>query len=197
MWSLYWRLVGARLRSQMQYKLSFCLELLGFALITGAEFAVILILFARFPSVGGWRVAEIGVLYGLTSFAFSLAEMIGHGFDAPFELMMQRGTFDTVLARPLNSFFQILASDFQLRRLGRTLQATAVLIYAFNNLAIVWTLPKLLLIPLTIVSGTLIYLAILVIGATICFWTIKTPEVINIFTSGGEFLTDYPLSTLR
>jgi ABC-2 type transport system permease protein len=194
MWSLYWRLVGARIRAQMQYKLSFWLELLGFALTTGLEFSVVAILFTRFPSLGGWHIAEIALLYGLTETSFSLTEMIGRGFDAPFEVMMQRGTFDTLLTRPLDGFFQVLASEFQLRRLGRTAQALTVLGFAFSQLPISWTPAKLLLIPLSVLSGTVIYLGLFIIGATICFWTIKAPEVINAFTFGGNTTTSYPLS---
>lgn len=196
MWTLYWRLIGARVRAQMQYKVSFVLEIVGFCLMTGLEFATIAIIFMRFGSIGGWSIAEVGLLYGLTTIAFSLAEMAGRGFDAPFELMMQRGTFDTVLTRPLGSFFQILAADFQLRRLGRTLQGAAVLGYALWYAPIDWAaggVGKVLVLPLTIASGTVIYVALVVIGATLCFWTIKTPEVINAFTFGGQELTSYPL----
>ena len=194
MWALYWRLVGARIRGQMQYKASFWLELVGFSFSTAMEFAVIAILFSRFPSLAGWTVAEVALLYGLTSISFSLTEMIGRGFDAPFEAMMLQGTFDKILTRPLGSFFQVLASEFQLRRLGRTLQGVAILGYAFSRLQIDWTPTKLLLMPLTIASGTLIYLALIVIGATICFWTIKTPEVINAFTFGGTTMVSYPMA---
>ncbi len=194
MWSLYWRLVGARVRGQMQYKASFWLEMISFGLSTGMEFAVIMILFSRFPSLAGWSVAEVALLYGLTSISFSLTEMIGRGFDAPFEAMMVQGTFDKILSRPLDSFFQVLASEFQLRRLGRTAQGALVLGYAFSQLSIAWSWHRLLLVPLTIVSGTLIYLALLVIGATICFWTLKTPEVINAFTFGGTTMVSYPLA---
>jgi ABC-2 type transport system permease protein len=194
MLSLYFRLIGARIRAQMQYKVSFWLDLLGFALVTALEFATIAILLARFGGVAGWTLVEVALLYGMTAMALSLAEMIGRGFDAPFEQMMERGTFDSVLIRPLGAFFQVLASEFQLRRLGRTLQGITVLTYAFAQLPIVWTPAKLLLLPLAILSGAAIYGGLVVIGATICFWTIKTPEVINAFTFGGEELSSYPLS---
>jgi ABC-2 type transport system permease protein len=194
MLSLYFRLIGARIRAQMQYKVSFLLDLLGFALVTALEFTTIAILLASFNQIAGWTLDEIALLYGLTAMALSLAEMVGRGFDAPFEQMMQRGTFDGVLIRPLGTFFQILASEFQLRRLGRTLQGATVLLYAFTRLPIDWTLAKLLLLPLAVLSGAAIYGGLVVIGATLCFWTIKTPEVINAFTFGGEELSSYPLS---
>jgi ABC-2 type transport system permease protein len=191
---LYLRLIGSRVRSQLQYRVSFWLQLVGFGVVTALEFAVIAILVGRFGGVAGWSVAETALLYGMTSLAFSFAEMAGRGFDAPFERMMQQGGFDGVLTRPLGSFFQILTSDFQLRRLGRSAQALLVLAYALPRVGIAWSPDKLLLLPVTVLSGTAIYMALIVIGATLCFWTVRTPEVINIFTFGGEQMTSYPLS---
>jgi ABC-2 type transport system permease protein len=192
--TLYFKLIGSRVRSQLQYRVSFWLQLISFGLLTGLEFAVIAILVGRFGGIAGWSVAETALLYGFTSIAFSIAEMAGRGFDAPFGRMIQQGSFDGVLTRPLSSFFQILTGDFQLRRLGRAAQALAILAYAFTQVEIAWSLDRLLLLPVTIAAGAAIYMALLVIGATLCFWTVKTPEVINVFTFGGEQLTSYPLS---
>lgn len=192
--ALYFRLIGSRVRAQMQYRASFLLELLGFALVTGLEFLALVLLVRRFGTVAGWTVPELGLLYGLSSLALSLAEMVARGFDSPFERMIQQGAFDGVLARPLGAFFQILTSEFQLRRLGRSLQALLVLAYALPRLPVVWGWDKLLLLPLTVASGAAIYMALVVIGATVTFWTVRTPEVINVFTFGGEQMGRYPLS---
>ena len=150
---LYLTLIGARVRAQMQYKVSFWTELVGFGLVTGLEFVSVAILFSRFGSIGGWGIAEVALLYGLTSLSFGLAEMVARGFDSPFERMMQQGAFDTVLTRPLGSFFSILASDFQLLRLGRISQALLVLGYALAVLPIGWTPARLLIVPLAVLSG--------------------------------------------
>src|SRR5262245_63460257 len=57
---------------------------------------------------------------------------------------------DSLLTRPLGSFFQVLTSEFQLRRLGRSAQYFAVLAFAFSQLSITWTPAKLLLIAFTL-----------------------------------------------
>jgi len=191
---LYFRLIGASVRSQMQYKLSFVLDMGGYLLLTGLEFAVAAILIVRFGSIAGWSVAEVALLYGLTAVSFSLSEMIMRGFDAPFSRMMQQGTFDTVLIRPLPALFQVFASHFQLRRLGRTLQGALALAFAFATLPIAWSVSKVVLLPITLAAGALIYGGIVLLGATVCFWTIKSPEVVNVFTSGGTTMVSYPLS---
>lgn len=194
MFRLYLKLIGARIRAQMQYKVSFVFELFGFALLTVVDFVVLVFLLQRFQSVAGWSVQEVALLYGLSAIAFSFAEMIFRGFDAPFSQMMRTGSFDGVLSRPLGAFFQVLASEFQLRRLGRTFQGALVLGYALAQLPIEWTPAKLALLPVTVLSGTLIYGAVTVIAATVCFWTIQPPEVIHVFTSGGQYMSSYPLS---
>jgi ABC-2 type transport system permease protein len=191
---LYFRLIGASVRAQMQYKLSFVLDIVGFLLLTGLEFAVAAILVVRFGSIAGWSVSEVALLYGLTAVSFSLSEMILRGFDAPFSRMMQQGTFDTLLIRPLPAFFQVFASHFQLRRLGRTLQGAIALAFAFATLPIGWTPARLALLPITLAAGGAIYGGITLIGATVCFWTIKSPEVVHVFTSGGTTMVSYPLS---
>ena len=194
MLSLYFRLIGARIRAQMQYKVSFWMELIGFGLVTLLEFIIIAILYARFHTIGGWSIAEVALLYGLTATSFGLAEMVSRGFDSPFERLMQQGTFDLILTRPIGSFFGVLASEFQLMRLGRTTQGLLVLGYALAQLPIAWTPARLLILPIAIVAGAAVYSGLVVIGATICFWTIKMPEVINVFTVGGEEASSYPLS---
>jgi ABC-2 type transport system permease protein len=193
MLALYFRLIGARVRSQLQYRLSFWLDTISFAILTWVEFVSTLILFSRFTTMAGWRISEVALLYSFSSIAFSMAEMAGRGFDR-FEGQVQTGAFDGVLTRPLSSFFQVLTAEFQLKRLGRAFQGLAVLIYALLNNPIDWTLERVLIIPVTIASGSLIFTSLLIISAAISFWTIRTPELINIFTAGGQQMTSYPQS---
>lgn len=190
---LYWRLIGASVRSQMQYKASFVLEVISFFVLTGLEFVAVAIIVSRFGSVAGWTLREMALLYGLGAMSFGIAEIVGRGFDSPFETMIQRGTFDTLLIRPRGAFFQVLSTEFQLRRLGRVLEGIALLAWPLTGATIDWSLDKILVIPVAVASGAVVYLALTVAGATICFWTIKTPEVINAFTVGGKELSSYPL----
>ena len=86
--------------------------------------------------------------------------------------MIREGTFDQILVRPLPSLFQVVASDFAVRRLGKALQGFAVLVYALVGLDVDWTVGRVLAIPLAIVAGALIFGAVWVALATIAFWTV-------------------------
>ncbi|MGH2355684.1 MAG: ABC-2 family transporter protein, partial [Chloroflexota bacterium] len=118
---LYRRLVGARIRSQMQYKVSFALSFISAFAANIVDFAAIAVLFGRIPHLAGWSLGEVGLLYGMASISFATAELIASALD-DFDTRILQGTFDRVLTRPLGAFFQVLAEDLGLKRLGRISQ---------------------------------------------------------------------------
>jgi ABC-2 type transport system permease protein len=190
--SLYVRRVGAQLRGQMQYKVSFILALLGSFALSVTDFAVVVILFLRVPQLGGWSFAEVGLLYGLSGVCFAVAEIFAAALDN-FQVHIVRGTFDRVLVRPRGALFQVMVEDFALRRIGRIAQAALVLAIALSLLRIHWTWDRVAVLALALVSGTVIYFSIFVLGASFCFWSVQAKEATHVFTYGGDVLAGYPL----
>lgn len=190
--ALYRRFIGLRLRAQMQYRASFLMMTVVTFLGLSTEFAAILILFNQFGSLAGWDVGEIAFLYGLANISFGLAEMVGAGFDV-FPASIRRGDFDQVLLRPAGIFTQVMAADFQLRRVGRIGQGVVAFGLALAWTPIDWDISKLLYLPVVFLSGAAMFMAMFVLGATLCFWTVQSIELINILTNGGTELTSYPL----
>lgn len=194
--ALYLRLIGAQLRSQMQYKVSFLLALVGSFLSCVTEFGVVLVLFSRIQLLAGWSLAEVALLYGLSGSCFAIAELFAAALDN-FQTYIVRGTFDRVLVRPRGALLQVIAEDFALRRLGRVAQAALVLVIALGLLNISLSLDKMLVLALATLSGTIIYFAIFVLGATFCFWTVQAKEVTHVFTYGGDSVASFPLDIYR
>lgn len=193
---LYLRLVGAQLRGQMQYKVSFLLSLTGSFLVCVTEFGVIVVLFTRIPLLAGWSLAEVGLLYGLSGVSFAVAEIFAAALDN-FQVHIVRGTFDRVLLRPRGALFQVIVEDFALRRIGRILQAVLVLVIALRLLEVDWNLGKVAVVAVALVCGTVIYYAIFVLGAAFCFWTVQAKEATHIFTYGGQTVASFPLDVFR
>jgi viologen exporter family transport system permease protein len=189
---LYVRLVGAQLRAQMQYKVSFLLAFAGSFLANIIEFGVVLVIFTRIPQLVGWSLAEIALLYGLSGTSFAIAETIAAALDT-FQAHIVQGTFDRVLARPRGALFQVIAEDFALRRLGRVGQGVVVLVFALATLDVDWTFDRQIVLASALVSGTVIYFSIFVLGAAFCFWTVQGKEATHILTYGGDGLAQYPL----
>jgi ABC-2 type transport system permease protein len=190
--ALYWRLVGARMRGEMQYKLPFFMRLAGAFSITIIDFAGVTVLFGRIPALAGWTLPEVALLYGLASTCFSTAEMAAAALDS-FDTFIVQGTFDRVLTRPLGALFQTITEEFTLRRLGRVLQGALVLTIALRLLPVAWTPDKVAVLAGALISGTALFFAIFVLGAAYCFWTVQGKEATHVVTYGGDFMSTYPL----
>jgi ABC-2 type transport system permease protein len=191
---LYRHLIAMQLRAQMQYKINVLIDIVTYLSVTGLEVVPLLIYFGPFPSLLGWKVGEVAMLYAITSMSFGLAELFGAGIDA-FDETIRRGEFDRVLLRPVGALLQVVSSEFRLRRLGRITEGLLVFILALSLLpGLNWTPLKLAILPIAIVSGALVFIAILLLGATLCFWTIQTTELTNILTYGGREMLSYPLT---
>jgi viologen exporter family transport system permease protein len=190
---IYRRLVGARIRSQLQYRLSFALNLVGMALITFLDFAMILILFEQVDALGDWSVEEVALLYGISCVSFALTDLaIGHLDLLP--QMIREGDFDLVLVRPLSSLFQVVSNDFALRRLGKLAQGAAVLVFALTRLDIDWTFGRVTVLALSLPVGAAIFAGVWIGLSTVAFWLVDSIEVVNAFTYGGNFMAQYPVN---
>jgi ABC-2 type transport system permease protein len=177
----------------MQYRLSFALDVAGTALISILDFAVVLILFHNAPLIGGWNIHQVAFLYGLSALAFALADLfVGHIEN--LTQMVRDGTFDLVLVRPRGSLFQLISSDFVLRRLGRLIQAGAVFAWALATVEVDWDAGKVAFLPVALVCGVAIFAAVFVAASCIAFFVVDAREMQSAFTYGGSFLTQYPIT---
>ncbi len=195
-WTLYRKLIGAQVRSQMQYRTSFVLESIAQFVGNVLDFVVVIIFFARMPALGGWTLPEIALLYGLSSVAFGLSDMVIAGFDYAYfgPNMVRLGEFDRVLIRPVNTFLQVLTSQFALRRLGRIGQGALALAWALLALNRTWTPIQVTYLIITLGGGMVFFSGLFIFGSGISFWTVDSLETMNMATYGGQFLTQYPMS---
>jgi ABC-2 type transport system permease protein len=190
---VYRRLVGAQVRSQLQYRASFALDATGSFLISFLDFVAVLIIFDNVPQLDGWTLHEVAFLYASSSVAFALVDgVIGH-LDL-FPAMIRQGTFDLVLVRPRGTLFQVVASDFSLRKLGKALQGLLVFGFALSGLDVDWDAGRVGMTAVMLAAAAVIFASVWVVGATLAFWTVEGGEFTNAFTYGGTSLAQYPIS---
>jgi ABC-2 type transport system permease protein len=188
-------LVGAKIRSGWQYRTSFWLFLLSQTLVMCLDFAVILSIFTKVDSLGGWSGLEVALLYGLSGVGFGMADTFVSAVENASR-HIQAGTFDLFLLRPVSPLLHLTASEFELRRIGRVLQPLIVLVGTLFLLEVDWTSSRVLLVPVTLAAGTVIFSAVWVATAAASFWTVEGQEMGNAFTYGGNLATQYPLDVL-
>ena len=193
---LYLRYIGVSVRSQMQYRVSFVMETMGMVGVTGVDLVVLLVLFSRFQTLEGWSLPEVAFLYGLVSLGFTFADTVSRGFDT-FGVTIRLGDFDRLLVRPRSTALQLAGQELELRRLGRLVLGLGVILWASTTLDVEWNAAKVALTIVTVLCGTALFSGLMILHATLAFWTTETLEMTNIVTHGGVQATQYPLSIYR
>jgi ABC-2 type transport system permease protein len=191
--ALYLTIIAARIRAQLQYRASFALEAVGMFLVTFLDFVVILIIFANVPALAGWSRAEVALLYAISALCFAFTDLVVGQLDWLSD-WVRNGTFDGMLVRPRGTLFQVISSDFQIRRVGKIVQGLAVLAYALVALDIQWTPSRALMLVAAVPSGTVIFISVWVLMICVVFWTVDGREAANAFTYGGSFLAQFPMN---
>lgn len=192
-WRLYGRYVLASFKVQMQYPTSFLLLSLGQFLSTVIEFVGIWALFDRFQSLVGWSLPQVALFYGSVNISFAVADMISRGFDVFGPQFVKTGEFDRLLLRPRSAVLQLLGYELRLTRIGRLLQGALVLGLAFALLDLSWGMREITLLHAAIVGGVALFLGLIVLQATLAFWTVESLEVANTLTYGGVLAAQYPI----
>lgn len=190
---LYFRYAAVSWRAQLAYRASFVLQTIGTGLLAAGEFVVIWALFDRFRSIDGWSLAEVAVFYGTVNIAWAVAEAFARGFD-DFGALVKSGDFDRVLLRPRSTVLQVLGREFTLRRIGRLAQGAAVLAWGWATLGLGADPGRLALWLASVGGGVAFFVGLLLLQATLAFWTVESLEVMNVLTYGGVATTQYPLS---
>ncbi|GAA4899062.1 ABC-2 type transport system permease protein [Stackebrandtia albiflava] len=189
----YLRLTAAQVRSQAQYRFSFVLDLFGQTAVTVLDFLTILVLFRITPVLGGFELHEVLVMSGIAITGFSIADL-AVGNVEQLAHYVRTGLLDAMLIRPRRVLPQLLAVDFQLRRIGRVVFAAVVLAVAAAASGVEWTWWRWLLVVTAPLAGAVFFSAVFVITATTMFWWVDSREFSASFTYGGRDFTSYPLT---
>lgn len=187
----YGLIVGMWLRSTMAYRASFLMTAFGNFAATAFDFVTIVLMFGHVDALGGYTLPEIALLYGAAGTAFGLADLLMGSMDR-LGRRVRDGTLDTLLVRPVPVLAQVAADRFALRRLGRITQGLLVLGYGLVALDIDWTPAKVAVLPLMVLSGSVIFGAVFVAGGAFQFIAQDASQVQNSFTYGGNTLLQYP-----
>ena len=190
---LYGKYLAMLLKTQLVYKASFAMTVVGQFLVSFTAFLGVYFLYDRFHEVEGYSFAEVLLCFAVTLTAFSLAECFARGFDV-FPRLIRTGALDRILLRPRSVVFQVLTSNMDFSRLGRLAQAFFMLAYALPASGVVWTGARIAGLLLMLLGGTVTFSALFVLYAGFSFFTIEGIEFMNILTDGAREFGKYPFS---
>lgn len=192
-WRVYARLLGAEVRSTLEYPASFALGLIASTLIVALELVAIVAVFSNVDELAGWTAGEVILLHGVATTGFYLADL-GIGQLDQLPDLVRTGRLDVLLLRPRRVLPQIVAGDVDLRSIGKVAQGATVLGAGLAAADVAVAPPEVAARLLVAVVGAVgIYVALWITTTSICFWLIDSREVSAAFTYGGRELSAYPI----
>jgi ABC-2 type transport system permease protein len=191
--ALYFRYAGVSLRGQMQYPRTFVVMNASQFCGTAIEILGIAALFGVFGHIRGWTLAQVAIFYGVVNGAFALTDLATRGFEVFGPEFVRTGAFDRLLLRPRTTALQVLGHELRLR-FGRLLQAVIAFLVGASAVGLAFTPAHLLLLAWALAGGMALFGGILLLQATLSFWTVDALEVANILTYGGVQAGQCPLS---
>ncbi|MGI6358679.1 MAG: ABC transporter permease [Bacillota bacterium] len=191
---LYFRYLRVNFLAGLQYK-GWPMQVFSVLFTVVTDPLEVMLLFARFGSIGDWSTERVILVYGLALTSFGLAELFSRGFDY-FPTQIRTGIFDRVLLRPRSTFVQIMGTHFHLHRLSRVVGGLFAIVWSLSRQGISVDGLDVLQLLAALLGGYLVYTGIFVISSAVAFWTVQQLDWVNIFTNGSYQVAKVPPNLL-
>ena len=158
---------------------------ISFMMLNNATFIVQwLILFGLKNNIGGYKMEEVLILWGLAASTFGFSNIFFYrAYELPYLIM--DGKLDSFLVQPKNVLLGVLTS-------GSSISAIGDFLYGYLILCIFqFSIKNLVLFTVFVLTGGLILTAFAVIVGSISFWIVRgdllSNNLINIFVNVSTY----------
>lgn len=188
---LYLLFIAQDIKGKMQYRVDFYISSVGMILTNLLGVLSLWILFRSIPNILGWTYYELLFIYGLSLIALSPLQLF---FDNLWNLptYLITGDFIKYYLRPINIFFYYFAEVFDMKGLSQLLIGLFVLFYSWGKLRIQFSIVNMGILIISIISGSLVIISLMVIASAISFWVLNVTPLLNLIFRLREY-TRYPI----
>ena len=164
-------LVATNLKATLALRGAFVVQVVFMALNNFTFFVFWWALMRHVPSIRGWRLGDIALLYGIVAVAFGLAVSLAGGVRH-LGRFIEEGDLDTLLTQPRSVLVYALGLRSQPSGVGDVLSGMMFIVWSGE---VSWsTLPLLMA---AIVAGSLIFVACGIVFFSLAFWLGKVETV--------------------
>ena len=191
---LYLRYISISLKTSMEYKYSFITHLFIQIFTYSTNYLGIWVLLKKFNTIHGWSYYEVVFLCSLNLLSYGICAVFIADPMRSVGNMVISGDFDSMLIRPLNPLYHLIAKNFTYGFMGHIALSLVVFGICLNHLNISWSVANLIWIVLDLLGAILIQSAMFILGGSLSFWIMNSAQVVYSFTFGFRRFIDYPIS---
>jgi ABC-2 type transport system permease protein len=190
---LYLRLLGTHLRATLEYQADFWVMAVGAAVTQLGAFVFIVVVFARVPTLNGWSLWGVVLLFGMIGLSEGFVDLFFSGmwFLAP---TVHRGDLDYLLVRPYPVALQVLSAHVGLNGLGNVTAGGTMVALGLARAGIHWTVGSVAFALLLICSALVTRVAIMFTANAVCLFVRGPGVMVAVAAHQVGELARYPLS---
>lgn len=189
---LYFLIEAQYIKARLHYRADFFITSIGMVLSSLATIAVFWALFHSITALAGWTFEEMIFIYGFYLIAISPMQIFfDHIWQLRFEV--EDGRFIKYYFRPLNMMFYYMSEMFDIKGVVQLLVGIGLLVYASANLALDWSVGRVLLLLAILAGGALVQISLVCMAAMSAFWIIDSWPVLSLTWKMRE-MAPYPMT---
>jgi len=187
---LWFSLIKLSLMEQFEYRTNVLLHILAKLLWTASTLIFFEVIYLHTDEVVGWNKSEVLILFG--TFLVVRALFATFFYDGPSTLpkLIQTGSLDLLLTKPVNSQFAISVRETDVGDLARLFLGIALVLYGLKDLGVTVGISQNLVYLLLIPASVMIFYSLYFMVLTTSIWLVRLDnagEVINTIMLLGRF----------
>lgn len=189
---LYIRLSLQNTRGLLEYKNDFIVSTIAGAVWQAVGLVFLFALFNNIPSIAGWTMYEVALLYACVMFSEGALTFLFQGTTG-FAYFIRSGSFDRFMVRPVNILTQILGMQINYAGLCTMITAGALMVVSIIKLQLQISIGDILLLIANLAMGVCIRVNMNVAANAFSFWTTSSSKFNVVFYNMQSF-AKYPLT---
>jgi ABC-2 type transport system permease protein len=174
----------------MQYRFDFFVGVFVSLLVAFAQPLIQLMFYKGVNGFQGWGFEQIFVFQGVMMVWIGIKDSLFGGVRSSVQIMVRDGSFDRMLNKPYSPLLLIFSGGFNFLGIGPLLAGIAVLYYSISRSGIDLRLLDFLIFITYIISGLILYIAILIVYCSILIHLVymnRLEEIMDKFLRFSEY----------
>ena len=189
---LYCTYAKLSLMSKLVYKANVIIGIIAFLFTEATSLFTLYILVSSVPSIDGYSIYHVGLLFGLTNMAVGIDHLLTDRLWNVAYWEVRMGKLDHMFLRPLPVLFQVIASEVQLEAFGELIVATALICLCGGQLNVTGSAGAILTVILGILCAAAIISSFKVLIASLAFKFKRSGPLLQFIYSFSGY-TKYPM----
>jgi ABC-2 type transport system permease protein len=189
---LYATYAKLSLMSKLVYKANVIIGILAFLFMEATSLFTLYILVSSVPSIDGYTIYHVGLLFGLTNMAVGIDHLLTDRLWSVAYFEVRLGKLDHMFLRPLPVLFQVIASEIQLEALGELIVAVGLISLCTSQLTFGGGIGAVILVVFGIICAAIIISSFKILTASLAFKFKRSGPLLQFIYNFSGY-TKYPM----